>query len=71
MELRCDSRIHGVLDSSGRFVVRCHSKRCGHGGGTVVEHYFDPISGVLLETRKFQEPKALFTKKEERAACLP
>lgn len=62
-EIRCPSRIHGkVVD--GRFEVKCASKHCGAGKGTVVFHYFDLLTGDLLQTRKFQSAEALITKKE-------
>jgi hypothetical protein len=54
-ELRCPSRLHGIL-MEGRLEVKCHSRRCGAGHGVIVLHYFDPLTSELMETRRFQEP---------------
>lgn len=68
-EIRCPSRIVGVV-RDGRLEVKCSSKHCGAGNGTIVIHYFDLLTGELLETRKFQEPARRFsTKKEAPATC--
>lgn len=66
-EIRCPSRIHGIV-RDGRFEVKCSSKHCGAGKGVVVFHYFDLLSGDLLETRKFRAPETLFIQKEA-ATC--
>ena len=55
MHLRCSSRIHAVL-VDGHFEIKCSSKRCGATRGVVVLHYFDPFTGDLVRTRKFQDP---------------
>jgi len=68
MQIRCPSRIHGVL-AEGRFEVKCHSKRCGAGTGVTVLHYFDLLTGELLETKRFKEPKALFQREEVSVQC--
>lgn len=60
MQLRCPSRIHGIVVSEGRIEVKCGSKHCGAESGTTVLHYFDLATGELVETRKFKEPKAMF-----------
>lgn len=69
MEIRCPSRIHGVV-ADGRLEVKCHSKRCGAGNGVTVLHYFDLLSGKLIETKRFADPQALFDRKEESTRCL-
>lgn len=71
MELRCPNRIHGITDSENRLEVKCSSKRCGAGNGTVVLHYFDLSTGKCVQTKKFRDPAVLFndnktTPKEER-----
>lgn len=68
-EIRCPSRIVGkVVD--GRLEVKCSAKHCGAGNGVIVFHYFDLLSGELLETQTFREPSELFnTKKKEAAQC--
>jgi hypothetical protein len=68
MEIRCPSRIHGVLNE-GRMEVKCHSKRCGAGAGATVLHYFDPLTGELLETKRFADPQTFFNRKEESTRC--
>ena len=47
------------------FEVKCASKRCKEGDSDVVVfHYFDISTGVLKDTVRFREPKALFTRKK-------
>lgn len=67
-EIRCPSRIHGKV-VEGRLEVKCPSKHCGAGGGVLVFHYFDLLTGDLLETRTFREPSELFSTKKEAAPC--
>jgi hypothetical protein len=70
-ELRCPSRLHGIL-AEGRLEVKCHSKRCGAGSGVVVLHYFDPLTSELIETRRFQEPATFVPQKniqKEKSPC--
>lgn len=65
MELRCPSRMHGVVQD-GRMEVVCHSKHCGNEAGVTVFHYFDLLSGTLIETKRFRTP-TIHSKKKERA----
>lgn len=69
MELRCPSRLHGVVIADGHIEVKCSSGHCGARSGVTVLHYFDLLTGELLETKKFNDPKVLFDKKEERVTC--
>jgi hypothetical protein len=48
----------------GRLEVKCASRNCGAGRGAVVLHYFDPVSGDLVETKIFKSPEDLFEKRE-------
>lgn len=62
--IRCPSRIVGKVHD-GMLEVKCSSKHCGAGKGTIVMHYFDLFTGKLLKTRKFREPAKLFQSKKE------
>lgn len=64
MELRCPSRMHGIVELK-TIEVKCRSARCGARKGAVVLHSFDLSSGELIETKKFKEPGALFENREE------
>lgn len=55
MELRCPSRLHGIL-ADGHLEVKCRSAKCGAGNGTVVLHYFDHITGEFIKTLQFTDP---------------
>ena len=66
--IRCPSRIVGKI-VDGRFEVKCRAKRCGASSGVIVLHYFDLLSGDLVQTRTFREPSELFTTKKEAAPC--
>ena len=51
-------------------MVKCHSKRCGAGGGTVVLHYFSAITHQLIRTHKFRDAEVFKTKiNKEEASC--
>lgn len=61
-ELRCPNNIKfGDLfeDFNGRPVleVKCRSSRCGAASGVVVLHRFHAITGDLIETKMYAEPK--------------
>lgn len=63
-DLRCPSRLHGkAVDNL--IEVKCDSRHCGAGRGTVVMHYFNEVTGDLVETKKFQSPEPLFVGKEK------
>lgn len=65
-ELRCESRLHAVLTDNGLIEIKCRYDKCGASADTTVLHYFDPITGNLVETKKFRDPSKLFKKEEER-----
>jgi hypothetical protein len=56
MELRCASKLHGILREDGTVEIKCDSKFCGHGPGVVVLHRFNVHTGELVETRNFKNP---------------
>lgn len=56
MELRCPSKLHGILLEGGMVEVKCDSKFCGHAPGVVVLHRFDLNTGELVETVNFRNP---------------
>lgn len=56
MELRCGNGIKFGDLHDGVLEVKCRSSRCGHGEGSVVIHRFDPLTGELLETKRFKDP---------------
>lgn len=55
VELRCDKRLHGVLEE-GVLEISCRSKFCGHRDGVVVIHKFDTVTGELIETKFYRDP---------------
>lgn len=62
MELRCPNRKFGELvnpaTSEGSVEVVCRSRRCGHmAGAVIVLHTFSVMTGELLQTRKYRQPK--------------
>ena len=55
-ELRCPSRLHGVLKD--RLIeVKCNSKFCGADRETIVFHYFNPATGAIVKTVKYKNPE--------------
>lgn len=55
-ELRCDSKLHGILRDGAILEVKCGSRLCGHKPGVVVLHRFNARTGKLIETRKYKDP---------------
>jgi|GEM_PF-3398392 len=55
-ELRCRTKLHGVL-TDGVLEVKCASRFCGHGPGVVVLHRFDADTGELVNTVQFKDPR--------------
>lgn len=55
MELRCDHKLHGVLNSDGLLEVKCGSTLCGSIPGVVVLHLFDPLTGDMVDTKRFKD----------------
>lgn len=65
MELRCTSRLHGILTEEGLLEIKCRSSKCGARKGVVVMHYFDPETWELKDTRHFQDPITKFESNQE------
>lgn len=55
MELRCEHKKFGELTEDGYIEVKCSSRFCGP-LGVVVIHRFDPLTGELIETKRFRDP---------------
>ena len=68
MDVRCPSRIHFTVNDDGLIEVKCRSKHCGAGAGTVVIHQFDPMTRELVKTNRYQEPPKVASLTKE-AAC--
>ena len=58
-DLRCISKKrHGILDAEGHTLeVKCNSRICGAQRGVVVLHRFNLLTGELIETHKYKEPR--------------
>jgi hypothetical protein len=56
VELRCPSKLHGVV-SDDLIEVKCGSTFCGAGKGVTVLHRFNPSTGDLVETLRFKDPR--------------
>lgn len=67
-DLRCPSRLHGVLVGEEVIEVKCRSRVCGADSETVVLHYFNLKTGTLVETKNYKNPSKNFHKEEE-AQC--
>lgn len=55
MDVRCDNKLHAVLDGSV-LEVRCNSRWCGKRPGVVVIHRFNILTGELIETLRYKDP---------------
>lgn len=56
MELRCENRMHAVIDAKGNLEVKCRDRFCGAAPGFVVLHTFDLKTGTMLYTSLFKDP---------------
>jgi hypothetical protein len=56
VEVRCESKLWGILIDDGVLEVKCNSAFCGAGKGVVVLHRFSLDDGTLIETKRFKEP---------------
>lgn len=54
-ELRCATKLHGVLPEPHTLEVSCGSKFCGKAPGVVVIHRFNLLTGEC-STRLFRQP---------------
>lgn len=63
-EMRCPNTLHGIV-KDGRIEVKCHHIRCTKGTWTVF-HYYDPLTGALMDTKVLQDPAPRFTKGRKR-----
>ena len=56
VELRCPSKLHGIVVEDDVIEVACTSRFCGYEKGVVVRHRIRISTGEVLSTRKFKEP---------------
>lgn len=67
-DLRCPTRLHARLTDTGLIEIKCRNNGdpCGASAEVTVMHYFDPISGELVETKKFRNANVLFDKDKKK-----
>lgn len=56
-ELRCPSKKHGEIVDHNVVEIKCDSRFCGAGSGTVVLHRFDTVTGEILSTSSYRDPR--------------
>ncbi len=54
VEVRCPSKMHGILVEPDTWEVRCKSDFCQAGPEVVVFHRFNTKTGQLIETLRFR-----------------
>jgi hypothetical protein len=54
MEMRCDHKLHGVVED-GVIEVKCGSSLCGKRPGVVVIHRFNALTGELVGTKLYKD----------------
>lgn len=66
MDLRCEHKKHAELNE-GILEVKCSSRFCQAGGGVVVIHRWDALTGARLEDKRFAVPYAVARQTREVA----
>ena len=56
-ELRCESKLHGILVAPNVIEISCNSRFCGADRDTVVLHKFDARTGDMIETKLYKKPR--------------
>lgn len=54
MDIRCPSRIVGIITDEGLLEVKCSSGHCKK-GNAIVFHYFDLSSGKMVDTKRYRD----------------
>lgn len=57
VELRCTNTLFGRLTDNRWLEVKCKRRACGYVKGTVVLHTIDILTGEVVKTDCFQDPK--------------
>jgi hypothetical protein len=65
IDLRCDNTLYGRLTDSRWLEVKCKRRACGYSKGTIILHTIDILTGQVVSTKRFAEPR---NKKEEADA---
>jgi hypothetical protein len=65
VEIRCRSRILGIIQNDGTMEIKCSSSKCGASRGVVVFHYVDLQTGRVVETKKYRDPQSKFTNRQK------
>lgn len=68
MDLRCHNGIKFAVLENGLIEFKCRSSRCGAGPGIVVLHRFDAITGLLIKTLRFRDPRALNNERSDNGS---
>lgn len=55
VELRCSGTIHGIM-RDGLLEVKCKSIKCSRGRQVNIFHYFDPVTGEMVDTKIYKNP---------------
>lgn len=59
-EMRCPGTLHGVIRDDGLVERKCHHVTCTKGRAAVF-HYFHPLTGELVETKRYKASERKFT----------
>lgn len=57
IDLRCGNTLHGRLTDNRWLEVKCKRRACGYVKGKVILHTIDILTGEVVSTRRFAEPK--------------
>ena len=57
LELRCENNLYGRLTDNRWLEVKCKRRACGFTKGTVILHTIDIITGAVVKTNRFAEPR--------------
>lgn len=72
VSLRCaNGRLYGRLHLDDKVIeVKCTKPECGVKPGVVVLHYFDIYTGMMVDSKKFQDANrsSLFAQDKEKSA---
>lgn len=57
MDLRCESKLHGVAVAHNVIEISCNSRFCGASSDVLVLHKFNTLTGEVISTRRYKKPK--------------
>jgi hypothetical protein len=57
LDLRCPNVLQAIVLDDAILEIKCRNRRCGARAGVVILHRFSLITGEMIETKAYRDPR--------------